>query len=449
MRRAPGSARLSLGLVLALAGCSTPPPPSFVLVVFDTLRADRLHYAGYDARLSPTFDRLRAESVDFAQARSTSSWTLPAAASLFLSQLPSRHGVRHWGAHLPPEPESLAGALRRQGYRTGAWTANHLMTARRGFDRGFETYEVVRNPRWRPGTPPESEHVFASAAELVSRALTWLDSAGDGPFLIYLHLMENHTPLVCPPDDAACAAAVTALNQRIFAGFWSFTEEEAARVSALYDADVARVDESLGELVRGLDERGRLEDSWLVLTSDHGEMLGEHGLYLHGRALYAETLHVPLLFRPPDGRGSVVDTLVSVTDVAPTILDLAGAETPPSFAGRSLRPALEGRALPERPVVAELFPVNREPDPRQRHLLSVERGDSKLVLRLDGTVERYDRAADPGERAPRPARTGDVRDALAEAGVPFEHLRLLADADLDLSPETLEHLRTLGYLRDR
>ena len=363
------------------AGCKPEPPPprpNFVLVVVDTLRADRLHFAGYAKEITPNFDALRAESTYFPNAHATSSWTLPSTISLLVSQVPSRHGV-DWSSSslVDAEQTTLVELLHDAGYRTGGWNANLLLTEGRGFNQGFDSFEVVHHPEWYRGIPGNSPHAFASGADLTSRALAWLEerplSKDDVPFFLYLHYMEPHTPFLCPAVAGdACRPTAETLNRRLVQGKWGFTASQSGLIQELYDADVRRMDETLGRLYRDLKERGFLENTWLIVTADHGEMLGEHDLYVHGRALYEETVRVPLLSAAFSRRGR--ETPISLIDVAPTILDLAGIEPPPSFDGRSLRSALEEVPLHVRPVVAELLPVHDEPPPHHRHLLSVTRG---------------------------------------------------------------------------
>lgn len=429
-----------------------PPRPNFVLVIADTLRADHLHFAGYGKADSPDLDALRSKSTNFPNAYSTSSWTLPATVSLFLSQLPSQHGVVTWGSTLTDEQTTLAEMLHDAGYRTGAWTANLLLPEERGMNQGFDDYELVTHPKWVRGAPFQGEHSFALADDLSSKAIAWLEetSASDdgAPFFVYLHYMEPHTPFLCPPtagDD--CRRAATVLNRRLAQVKWGFTDYESRLIKNLYDTDVKRMDESLGRLYRDLEEKGFLENTWLIVTADHGEMLGEHGLWVHGRALYRETVRIPLLVCGPSRNASVVNSPVSLIDIAPTILDLAGIDAPASFRGLSLRGALGGGSLPLRPVAAELFPVHKKPIRMHRHLLSITRGDTKLVVGVDGKLVRFDLATDPGEQEPLSADWGELEKLLSEAGIEFDRTKLLSRGVPELKPEILENLRSLGYVQ--
>jgi len=442
-------------------GCSpeseTKPDPAsrsnFVLIVIDTLRADRLSFAGYRENDLPAFDRLRSESTYFPNARSTSSWTLPATASLFVSRVPSQHGATAWPSQLGNEHTTLAETLRNAGYRTAGWSSNRLITEQRGFHGGFDTFELVADPDWKPGTPPQSPYLFALAEDLITKALAWLEetsaATGDDPFFIYLHFMEPHTPYLCPPDGGPdCRSAATYLNRHIAATFWNFDSEQASFISKFYDSDIRRMDSALDRLYTALDERGLLENTWLILTADHGEMLGEHGLYTHGNALYEETVRIPLLIRAPNPRNGSSTTPVSLIDIAPTILDVAGIEPPAAFKGRSLRPALEARPLDPRPIVAELLPVRNVRHRNYRHVLSVTSGSTKLVLGIDGTLERFDLSEDPAEGVGVPAAMSDLEAYLSQAGVEFRHLEALSKEVAEPSAEAVEELKALGYIHE-
>lgn len=442
-------------LALASAACLAcvprgPHAPNFVLVVADTLRADHLHFAGHPRELSPAFDRLQRESTWFRRAYSTSAWTLPSTASLLLSQLPSQHGVVHWSSRLAPEQTGLAARLGAAGYRTGLFTANRIIAGGRGFESSFEYDEFLEHPE-HAGGPPLTEAAFANGQALVERALAWLERTGGAhaprPFFVYLHFMEPHAPYLCPDGAGeACEEQAKRLNAKLLELGWDLGAEERETLEQLYDADVVRMDGVLDALLRGLAAGGLLDDTWLIVVADHGELLGEWDMYMHGRTLYEELVHVPLLMRPPGGGGRVVDQAVSLIDVAPTVLDLAGLEPPAAFRGRSLRPLLDGRSLPSRAAVAELLPSRAGTDPRQRHLVAVTDGRRKFLLRTDGVLQRFDLLEDPGEQHPLPASQEEFERLLAEGGLRFDP-SAYQDREIDPpSPEMLETLRRLGYV---
>jgi arylsulfatase A-like enzyme len=447
---------LVLAATVSPTGCSREQPPAvrpnFVLIVVDALRADRLHYAGYGERRSPNFDALQRQSVWFSNAYSTSSWTIPAVASLFLSQLTSQHGVSRWGSSVSSDQTTLAELLQKAGYRTGAWTANRLMSRGRGFGQGFDEYRLVLHPKLQPDTAPGTEFAVAPASEVTRAALRWLrrQRAPDqeAPFFAYLHYLEPHTPYLCPEGSGeTCRSQAEDLTRRLLKMRWEFDRREKDLIGALYDADVARMDEALGDLMRELDEGGFLDDTWVIATSDHGEHLGESGSYVHGTTLNQPLVRIPLLLSSPSREGSEVSVPVSLADVAPTVLDLAGIEIPPVFSGRSLRGALEGRSLPRRPIVAELLQMGPEPRPQVRHRLAVIDGTDALLLGVDGTLQRFDLSEDPEQQDPIDASMTQLTGLLSAAGVDLTETDDPAADGQDISPEMLEHLKALGYIQ--
>ncbi len=437
--------RLLAALGLLAAGCAEARRPSFVLVVVDTLRAD--HLAPDAPAPTPRVAALARQGSWFRRAFATAPWTLPSVASLLTSQLGSEHRAVRWGNRLAPERESLAEVLRAHGYRTATFTSNALLGRETGLDQGFEVYELLFSPA-AAGLPPGEPFPNAAAERVGSAALAWLrqiraEEPG-APFFAYLHLMEPHTPYLCPdPPDPDCRARADALNRRLLAEQWGFAEDEQELIRRLYREDVARVDRFLGRLVRAFAGADLWRDTWLVLTSDHGEQLGEVGAWLHGKSLDQREIHVPLLISGPDRSARVVDDTVSLLDVAPTLLDLAGIERPAGFRGRSLVPALSGAPLSPAPAIAELFQTTRD---APRHRLAVVAGDRKLVLSPGGDVARLDLGADPGEAEPRPATRSELSRALGPREG-FIDLGAPAPA-ADLSSETRALLRALGYAAD-
>lgn len=428
-------------------------PPNFLVIVVDTLRADRIDPPGRTPERTPHIDALRRESIDFSHARTTSSWTLPATVSLLVSQLPSEHGAAHWGSTLDAGLVPLSEVLHGAGYRTGGWSANRLVVPERGFDRGFDHFELVVHPEWQFGTPGASPFAFATADMVIDRALEWFDATPPAdppaPYFAYLHWMEPHTPYFCAPDMGPdCPPVALDLARHLTLAQWDFTPEQQKILSALYDADVRLVDAALARLMTALEARGLLDDTWIILTADHGEMLGEHGLYVHGNGMREEVLRVPLLIRSPTRRAVRVETAVSLIDVAPTILAAAGLSAPVDWKGQSLLDLAAGKIRDPMPLVAELLPVRDEPDRLQRHLAAVVEGQTKWVLWVDGRVERIDLATDPGELNPRPVELGEFKAVLARAGVHHPYTEAMGDPTPTITPEMREQLEGLGYVHE-
>lgn len=431
-------------LFALLAACVRPAsPPSFVVVLVDTLRLDRLAFADPAAPPTPHFDRLRAESVWFANARANSSWTLPSVASLLLSQRPAEHGVSGWGSRLASDQLSLPDVLRGAGYRSAMFTANRIIAGERGFVGRFDAGRLVEDPGFAGAL--DTAEAFASADDLHAAGLEWLDAvrAAGSPYLLLLHTMDPHAPYPCPnPSVPGCARTARALNARLLQFDWDFDAEERARIARHYDAGVVATDRALGRLIEALDERGVLDDAWLVLLSDHGELLGEEGLYLHGRSLASPLTRVPLLFRAPGGGAARrVDAPVSLMDVSPTLLALAGRPAPAAFRGVSFAAALEGEPVAPRPVVLELPQVRPVPDARRRHVFGLVDGERSLLVSPTGEVEAE------GGSALAPSEARSALDAGLEAlGLAFDPADYGARDRTEPSAEMLEALRRLGYI---
>jgi arylsulfatase A-like enzyme len=458
------AALLAISAVPLVVRCSaeqkvTPHRPNFVFILVDTLRADAFR-PGKERELPPTFQALQRESTSFTNAFTTSSWTIPALASLFVSQIGSQHRVVQWGSALADEQHSVVEELRRAGYRTGGWAANVLLSDHEGFDQGFEEFEVLVDLE---GWGKTNLDLFpnAPASKINEHALTWLRklraSDPDSPFFAYLHYMEPHTPYRCPGTEKACQEGAKVLSQRLVNGDWDFSDLERATIRTLYGAEVRATDEALGSLLAALEEGGFHDDTWLILTADHGEMLGEYGHYLHGKSLYSKEVRIPLLVRGPSRSGSVVHTPVSLIDIAPTLLDLAGIESPSTFRGRSLRAALEGGEIASRPVVAELFPrsgsvplhrlvaLSGRGGPAGSNAPTRPGGGVRIFMAGDGQITRV--FGDGPVTFTKPATRKQLVQELGELA-PWVDLSISEPAETpEISDEMRERLQALGYQR--
>ncbi|MFP3940334.1 MAG: sulfatase [Thermoanaerobaculia bacterium] len=452
LRRVPIPA-LALVLALAFVGCGGPGagPPNVLLVSIDTLRQDHVSAYGYGRETTPALDRLADDGVVFLDARSTSSWTLPAHASVMTGRYPFEIGVETSEDALGPDVPVLAERFAGAGFATAGFASHVFLDASYGFDRGFGTYEVVPDRR---------------AGDLTDRALAWL-ARERRPFFLFLHYFDPHWNYD-PPDGYAerfTAGPIDRSWGRLgkllpFVGpDRQIPADGIEQLRALYDGEIRYADDQLGRLIEGLRSRGELERTVVAVFSDHGEELEEHGYFGHGGTLYGEAVRVPLILHGP-GRlpaGRRVTGAVSLRGVPEALLTLAGLEAPPEMLERpGLLAALEGR-LP-----AEVFASTSRLGPRRAGIVA---GHLKLVTPGTFTVsypkegggtagERtvsvpgglFDLDRDPGEHAPLPA------EHQAAAGLRRLLDRRLAGAGsieapgVDLSPEEEEALRALGYL---
>ncbi len=411
---------LSLGLATLLAGCGGVPSgrdpaskargASVVLISIDTLRADRLPAYGHEGVETPAIDSVRRDGVLFENAYTHSPLTLPAHASLLSGLLPPEHGVRNnIGYRLEPKHATLAGALRARGYATGAAVSAFVLRRETGIGEGFDFYDDVATAA---GAKAVAE-VQRAGRETVARALAWVRGVPGRPLFLFVHLYEPHTP-------------------------WTPPEAERARYGASYEGEIAAADAALGVLLEGLRELGRYDDALVVLTSDHGEGLHDHGEPEHGILLYREALHVPLLVKLPRAeRGGTSETAVAgLRDVLPTIAAALGVPAPPAALGRDLLALAAGGA---QAVYSETF------YPRIHLGWSELRSlvDARYHL-IDGPrPELYDVARDPRETrdilSERPQVASAMRAALASGISDFK-------PPAPASQEERERLMSHGYL---
>lgn len=448
-------------------GTSRERPHNVLMILVDTLRADRLGSYGNRRGLSPFLDELAAKGVVFSNAFAASSWTVPSVASLFTAQYPSQHQVSTFESKLPDEAVTLAEKLAVEDYVAGGFLANFRLTKALGYGQGFE--------HWITYTGNPQTGIKVRGSRLREESLRWLDGLAvhraEMPRFLYLHYMEPHSPYqpsqphrsrffrpVDGVDEVEANAKVGRLN------FAAVSAREIRLLRSLYDGEVASLDAELRQLFGELDRRGFLDRALVVITSDHGEEFKEHGRTAHGHALYDESIRVPLIILAPGLAPRVVEENVSLIDVAPTILDLLHLPAEPAFEGRSLVELMNDRSLgnwllsqnaPEQDVISELPPTGSRFDVRA-HSQALVRKSLKLLLALQGrsgkkeaVPEIYDLATDPGEKKPNSAELAAERETLQTA-LREQTLSLVRRATLDretapVDEATKEKLRALGY----
>jgi arylsulfatase A-like enzyme len=421
------------GLALVAAtGCSAQHP-NILLIVADTARADRFSCDGYARPTTPRIDALGRDGAVYLQARTPAPWTLPAHASLFTGLEPRFHGADSGHLKLDDDLPALAARLRDAGYRTQAYVANPWVGKEYGFDRGFDTFDEV----WRGVHGTEGEMGAGLIVEKIGRWLDWRAGNADArakPFFVFVNLFEPHLPYNPPEEERARFLAPGGDPARVermrrfknpdevkaILGLLTLDDADRAVLSSLYDGEIAYVDRRIGEIADGLRTRGLLDDTVVAVTSDHGEMLGEHGLYDHKLGLYEPVLRIPLVLHYPRRvhAGQRIAAPVMLQDLYPTLLGLAGVAAPvqarplPGVQGFPEAPA---RGTCADPMVAEVapprdfLPVLLQIDPHAdvAHLgagiAAVLCGGLKLIDGSDGRRALYDLDADPGETNDRAA----------------------------------------------
>ena len=283
-------------------------PPSVLLVTIDTLRADRVGAYGGPAGLTPNIDALAAQGAVFEEALASVPLTLPSHATILSGLEPPHHGVRDNGTYVFPEGrETLATRLQAAGYATGAFMAAYVLDRRFGLARGFTHYDDAIDRRQEGASILESER---RGETVVAAAEEWLGGQ-HGPYFAWVHLYDPHAPYD-PPSP--------------------FREKHAG---ALYDGEVAYADACVGRLLEAA-RRPAAGNLVVVVLSDHGESLGEHGERTHGFFVYQSTLRIPLIAAGPGVPTRRVPGLARTADVTPTILRLLGMDPLPQIDGMDL-----------------------------------------------------------------------------------------------------------------
>lgn len=443
---------------------SSRKQPNVVLVVMDTLRADRLSAYGYERPTSPHLAALAARGVRFDQCYSTSSWTWPATASILTGLTPMEHGLAGEGSSfLLERAETLAEALQLAGFTTAAWSGNPIVSAARNFDQGFERFQSA------------PEH-FQKSDVFFEEVRAFLRANAGRRFFLYLHLTEPHAPLQplepgarllaagVPPEFRARSDGLgraTSKGQAVRAdGTLALegivTPEEQAWVSELYDACVWSGDHWLGEVLRELEALGLDDETIVAFTSDHGEELLERGFLGHGQSVRRELVHVPMVVAGPGvPEGERHDGLVSSRLLAPLLAGLAGVRFE---GGEEALKSLTERTRSEDFV---LFTTTKGfwKGKNRTHVIGLTDGVWKLEFAPGGSpwntapapggdASLFHLGRDPGERedlaASRPEELARLRALLLKRVDELERKRI--GADIPAGGATLQLLQKLGYV---
>ena len=440
------------GLLAALAcGCG-PPPPSLpvpervVILVLDSLHARHLGCYGGPEGLTPNIDGAAAGGLRFERAFSNHTWTLPSTTSLMTGQLQERHGVVTSQHVVPERAECLAELFRRAGWRTASFVQMIYASEVYGLGQGFDE---THNFGFRDGPGRDL---------MRPRVQDWMEARQGERYLLYLHFRRPHkvydpTALSLSRLDQGCPLASGVrdpyLSSAESSGFLELPPEERAHVEHLYRANLADADRNVGKIVkRCLDDPGTL----LVITSDHGEGLGEHGYYGHGDVLFAEGIDIPLIIHGPGVRAGVDPDPACTVDVLPTLLEACGIAPPAGVPldGRSLVARLVPRgAGAEEPEPREPIPVSSRYKPNGRVTLGYVAGELKLVVDPDGHARLFDRVLDPADGADLAAQRRELAGALRERAEAYraahEGIATRGAAPPALSPRDVQDLRDLGY----
>jgi len=418
-----------------MAGCRQAPAdsapatakpagrPNVLLVTIDTLRADHLGAYGYATASTPTLDALAHRGVRFETAVAHVPLTGPSHASILTGHTPLGHGYHNNGGFvLPPSVKTAAGEFRQAGYRTAAFVSGYPLDRRFGFDRGFDVYD---DHLPRGNDPRRQAYVERFGDATTDVALKWLSSAAAGatatpqPWFLWVHYYDPHAPYE-PPGDLA---------DRFRA--------------APYDGEIAFVDRQIARVLEAIDKSGARDRTVVLVTADHGESLGEHGEVTHGVFIYEGTLRVPWIMAGPGiSTGRVPKTVARSIDILPTLLDYSGLPSPAGLEGRSLRPAADGREMPDAPSYAESFYTQLELG--WAPLYGWRTATHKFIDAPH--AELYDLEQDASEKTNLIGQQGALADQMRRGLQSAVKKAVPASAAAESDPESAARLRSLGYV---
>lgn len=429
------SLRLMLLVCLVLGGCilfavmrSNPDAPNVLLITLDTTRADHIGCYGADFARTPVLDKLAAEGVLFERSYTPVPLTLPSHATMLTGLYPPEHGLRiNAQKALDPSIPTLAEKFHQRGYNTSAFIASYVLNSTFGLSRGFMHYDddVADGEKGEPGV-----HQLRSARQIVDAALSWLTftEKDRNPFFAWVHIVDPHMPCQEHADE--------------------FGSDFAGRA---YDAEVAYADKHIGRLITWLEAQDKLRNTIIVVVGDHGEGLGEHGESEHGYMVYETTMHVPLIFRIPErlpnSRSQRVPRVVSIVDLYPTILTLAGlpTEDAPGISGQDLFADIGDKKTDSLAVYGESDAPLLEAGWSSLRSIATDRWKYIRTQR----PELYDLASDPKEINNLVDKHPDILNDLEERLLDLEsgmNPRFNQEAGLKLQSRAIRALESIGYV---
>jgi len=424
---------------------ATPERPNLLLVSIDTLRADGPGFAGGHPDASPALDALARRGTVFEACVAPAAYTLPSHVSMLSGQQPTVHGVLLSDGHIVEERTTLlAEVCHEAGLSTAAFTGGGYLDRRYGYSRGFERYS-------------QRDDLLHGDEDPVD----WIRAHADERFFVFLHTFIVHEAAWLDEPylsrfDAGCEApelhVARGKSAELVAAMRDEGLSEAARahLRRCYAGATRQADDALAPVLAALEELGLRGRTLVVVTSDHGQEIGERGTYGHGHSLYDEMLRVPLVLAGPCvPAGARIEAQVGLIDLAPTVLQLMELPAPSPMQGRSLVPLLRGRPLPPRPLVAELHRASALRWPSRKVIADGRAGGGE-----DVAWELYDLSRDARERVDLSGDTARLRPAADTLGRRLEALEALAETldaahgtgSRELTEREIERLRALGYL---
>ena len=458
--------------------------PNVLFLLVDTLRADHLGSYGYTKIETPHLDQLAARGVRFDSAWAQATWTRPSVASLMTSLYPASHRTNFLSVRVPEKLDTLAEIMQGAGYRTCGLSANRNVSEIFGFAQGFDYFwayssselnSILRFTSWERvrivfakylgiGRSKQGKEK-SNAAALNVRALEWLDNNATGssvpPWFLYIQYIDPHGPYA-PPADFLQEKGIEVLPGEVLKQVGGINKEPPfpfgsqelvdpellRRIVRLYDAEIEYTDREIGNLLATLKDKGMLDNTIVVLTSDHGEEFYEHKQFGHGQSTFSELSHIPLFIAGPGISSGVSSVPVELVDLYPTIATWAGAPVPQSIHGRDLSALLAGGDDRQRNSLVQNIKVG------ELHSLIV--GRHKLVHVLSSSKQEswmlFDLDVDPGElndiSGDNPELMDKLREILASRRSESERYRVDETTEVVFDAATTQDLQGLGYLDD-
>jgi arylsulfatase A-like enzyme len=485
----------------------------------DAVRAQNLPFFGYHRNTTPLLASLKEDLTIYENAVSSAYWTMPSVASLFTGMYKSSHGLFLDGDKLNPSLRTIPGILKQQGYRCAAFVRNLYLSDYSGLTRDFdelffpESQLGYLKKRFSPlsGTGAETgsgscgidsfpsrvplsrtpirERFFHAGAQLatfaadsggsrlVTHFIDWIKTEADGPFFAYIHFLETHSPYWAPLSFALNFLSPAEIIKKLFVsndhlrfslGIQKMTSEDFRILTAAYDNAISYVDHLIAKIIRTLKQLGKYDDTMIIVLSDHGDNIGDHGLMFHYWCLYDTLIKIPLLIKYPRGTGvgGRIMNVVQNVDLFPTILALLN-ETDEKAWAQLQGNDLTGRTEPRRPgdfAISELikpFGPDRKPyrdllNKYDRRLLSVRTKTRKFIYSSRGDHECYNLIDDPAESKNLYLKVFDYKDLEQIATGYYYNMnnfynsnRHRIDDDFYFTPideEVMSQLKSLGYL---
>ena len=460
-------------------------PPNIILIVLDTVRADHLSCYDYSRETSPNLDKFCHEAMKFEYCYSTTNWTPPAHASLFTGKFVKSHGSHHPTMNLLKniklsgeitcfplghDEVTLAEILQEKGYQTSAFVANNAVTRYFGLHQGFDIWYNHKPLIYEPIVYSIFkkfklynyifERIFIPyrIAENINKIVfRWINKRSDKPFFLFINYNDAHDPYLPPPPyNTKFKGKIenfdyNALYDKVRNQEKIITESEIEHIASQYDGEIAYLDSQLGILFNKLKSKGLYANSCIIVTSDHGEFLGEHNLLGHNIELYEPVVRVPLIIKPHNSSAwkAKSNNPVQLIDIFPTILKTLNIQIPDDSQGNPLMDKIT------HPIILEHYVkytyLNNKKERFYKKLLAIIKDNNKLISSNDGTYELYDLIKDPYEIDNIINQNVEVANLLLKEIKEWKESVVVKDININAIPKldkkTLERLKTLGYLK--